>query len=350
MTEFDYYIQQGEPSQREKAEAWAIAIGLQDVDGLKPSQYLLETARRHIEGEIDYEETKRLVYSYYETLPANEQDSDEEEADKVALHITQVLSEKTFNFSPAELANIHRRLFMGVLPHAGKYRDVNITKKEWVLNRDTVLYASCDSISATLDYDFGQEKQFSYKGLNKVTIIAHFSKFISGIWQIHPFREGNTRTTAVFAIKYLRKLGYRVTNEPFADNAKYFRNALVRANYQNYEKGIEETTEFLELFFRNVLLGEQHPVKKRYLHIDWKQVASSLGTEKSSEKQQIGTEKSSEKILRIMAEQPTITTAILAKEIGISTRAVDKQIAKLKALGQLQRVGADRGGHWEVIK
>lgn len=350
MTEFDYYIQQGEPSQREKAEAWAIAIGLQDVDGLKPSQYLLETAHRHIEGEIDYEETKRLVYSYYETLPANEQDSDEEEADKVALHITQVLSEKTFNFSPAELANIHRRLFMGVLPHAGKYRDVNITKKEWVLNGDTVLYASCDSISATLDYDFGQEKQFSYKGLNKVTIIAHFSKFISGIWQIHPFREGNTRTTAVFAIKYLRKLGYRVTYEPFADNAKYFRNALVRANYQNYEKGIEETTEFLELFFRNVLLGEQHPLKKRYLHIDWKQVASSLGTEKSSEKQQIGTEKSSEKILRIMAEQPTITTAILAKEIGISTRAVDKQIAKLKALGQLQRVGADRGGHWEVIK
>lgn len=350
MTEFDYYIQQGEPSQREKAEAWAIAIGLQDVDGLKPSQYLLETARRHIEGEIDYEETKRLVNSYYETLPANEQDSDEEEADKVALHITQVLSERTFTFSPAELANIHRRLFTGVLPHAGRYRDVNITKKEWVLNGDTVLYASCDSISATLIYDFGQEKQFSYVRLSKEDMIAHFSKFISGIWQIHPFREGNTRTTAVFAIKYLRKLGYRVTNEPFADNAKYFRNALVRANYQNYEKGIEETTEFLELFFRNVLLDEQHPLKKRYQHIDWKQVASSFGTEKSSEKQQIGTEKSSEKILRIMAEQPTITTAILAKEIGISTRAIDKQIAKLKVIGRLRRIGADRGGHWEVIK
>lgn len=350
MTEFDYYIQQGEPSQREKAEAWAIAIGLQDVDGLKPSQYLLETARRYIEGEIDYEETKRLVYSYYETLPANEQDSDEEEADKVALHITRVLSERTFTFSPAELANIHRRLFTGVLPHAGRYRDVNITKKEWVLDGDTVLYASCDSISATLIYDFGQEKQFSYVRLSQEDMIAHFSKFISGIWQIHPFREGNTRTTAVFAIKYLRKLGYRVTNEPFADNAKYFRNALVRANYQNYEKGIEETTEFLELFFRNVLLGEQYPLKKRYQHIEWKQVASSFGTEKSSEKQQIGTEKSSEKILRIMAEQPTITTAILAKEIGISTRAIDKQIAKLKVIGRLRRIGADRGGHWEVIK
>lgn len=350
MTEFDYYIQQGEPSQREKAEAWAIAIGLQDVDGLKPSQYLLETARRHIEGEIDYEETKRLVNSYYETLPANEQDSDEEEADKVALHITQVLSERTFTFSPAELANIHRRLFTGVLPHAGRYRDVNITKKEWVLNGDTVLYASCDSISATLVYDFGQEKQFSYVRLSKEDMIAHFSKFISGIWQIHPFREGNTRTTAVFAIKYLRKLGYRVTNEPFADNAKYFRNALVRANYQNYEKGIEETTEFLELFFRNVLLGEQYPLKKRYQHIDWKQVASSFGTEKSSEKKHVGSEKSSEKILRMMEEQPTITTALIAKKTGLSTRAIDKQIAKLKVIGRLQRIGADRGGHWEVIK
>lgn len=348
MTEFDYYIQQGEPSQREKAEAWAIAIGLQDVDGLKPSQYLLETARRHIEGEIDYEETKRLVNSYYETLPANEQDSDEEEADKVALHITQVLSEKTFNFSPAELANIHRRLFMGVLPHAGKYRDVNITKKEWVLNGDTVLYASCDSISATLDYDFGQEKQFSYKGLNKETMIAHFSKFISGIWQIHPFREGNTRTTAVFAIKYLRKLGYRITNEPFANNAKYFRNALVRANYQNHIKGIEETTEFLEMFFRNALLGEQNDLKKRHEHVDWKVLSDRIP--QSSEKQQIGTEKSSEKILRMMEEQPTITTALIAKKTGLSTRAIDKQIAKLKVIGRLRRIGADRGGHWEVIK
>lgn len=350
MTEFDYYIQQGEPSQREKAEAWAIAIGLQDVDGLKPSPYLVETARKHIEGEVDYAEAQRLVNSYYETLPVSEQNADTEEADKVALHITQVLSERTFTFSPAELANIHWRLFSGVLPHAGKYRDVNITKKEWVLNGDTVLYASCDSISATLAYDFGQEKQFPYARLSKDDMIAHFSKFISGIWQIHPFREGNTRTTAVFAIKYLRKLGYRVTNEPFADNAKYFRNALVRANYQNYEKGIEETTEFLELFFRNVLLGEQHPLKKRYQHIDWKQIAPSFSTEKSSEEQQTGTEKSSEKILQLMADSPTITTALLAERIGISTRAVDKQIAKLKALGQLQRVGADKGGYWKVIK
>lgn len=272
MGEFDYYIQQGEPSQREKAEAWAVAIGLQDVDGLKPSAYLLETARKHIEGEVDYEQAKRLVDSYYETLPTDKQNTDTEEADKVSLHITQVLSERTFNFSPAELTNIHRRLFIGVLPHAGKYRDVNITKREWVLNGDTVLYTSCDAISATLDYDFGQERKFSYKGLNKTEMVAHFSRFISGIWQIHPFREGNTRTTAVFAIKYLRKLGYRVTNEPFADNAKYFRNALVRANYQNYEKGIDETTHFLELFLRNVLLGENNELRKRYEYIDWKRL------------------------------------------------------------------------------
>lgn len=360
MSEFDYYIQQGEPSQREKAEAWAVAIGLQDVDGLKPSAYLLETARKHIEGEVDYEQAKRLVDSYYEELPTEKQNADTEEADKVSLHITQVLSERTFNFSPAELANIHRRLFIGVLPHAGKYRDVNITKREWVLNGDTVLYTSCDAISATLDYDFGQERKFSYKGLNKTEMVAHFARFISGIWQIHPFREGNTRTTAVFAIKYLRKLGYRVTNEPFADNAKYFRNALVRANYQNYEKGIDETTHFLELFFRNLLLGENNSLKKRFQHVDWKKISEQLDQHKnkesaekdteSSEKIAKSSEKSSEKILRIMREKPEISAAQLSKEIGISPRAVEKQISALKAKGKIRRIGADKGGHWEVTE
>ena len=276
MLNFDYYIQHGEPSQREKAEAWAVAIGLQDVDGLKPSAYLLDTAQKHIEGQVSYEEAKRLVNTYYETLPAAQRSDDEEEADKVSLHITQVLSEKTFTFSPAELANIHRRLFTGVLPHAGRYREVNITKKEWVLNGDTVLYASYDAISATLAYDFEQERRFSYKHLTREQMVAHIAQFIAGIWQIHPFREGNTRTTALFLIKYLRKLGFDLTNEPFAAYAKYFRNALVRANYQNYEKGIEETTEFLELFLRNVLYGEQNELKKRYEHIDWKQAQETL--------------------------------------------------------------------------
>ena len=276
MLDFDYYIQHGEPSQREKAEAWAVAIGLQDVDGLKPSAYLLDTAQKHIEGQVSYEEAKRLVNTYYETLPAAQRSDDEEEADKVSLHITQVLSEKTFTFSPAELANIHRRFFTGVLPHAGRYREVNITKKEWVLNGDTVLYASYDAISATLAYDFEQERRFSYKHLTREQMVAHLARFIAGIWQIHPFREGNTRTTAIFLIKYLRKLGFDLTNEPFAEYAKYFRNALVRANYQNYEKGIEETTEFLELFLRNVLYGEQNELKKRYEHIDWKQAQETL--------------------------------------------------------------------------
>ena len=276
MLDFDYYIQHGEPSQREKAEAWAVAIGLQDVDGLKPSAYLLDTAQKHIEGQVSYEEAKRLVNTYYETLPAAQRSDDEEEADKVSLHITQVLSEKTFTFSPAELANIHRRLFTGVLPHAGRYREVNITKKEWVLNGDTVLYASYDAISATLAYDFEQERRFSYKHLTREQMVAHLAQFIAGIWQIHPFREGNTRTTAIFLIKYLRKLGFDLTNEPFAEYAKYFRNALVRANYQNYEKGVEETTEFLELFLRNVLYGEQNELKKRYEHIDWKQAQETL--------------------------------------------------------------------------
>lgn len=278
MLDFNYYIQQGEPSQREKAEAWAVAIGLQDVDGLKPSNYLIDTARKHIEGDVSYEEAKHLVDSYYESLPASQQNADEEEADKVSLHITQLLAENTFTFSPAGLANIHQRLFTGVLPFAGRYRDVNITKEEWVLDGDTVLYASCDAISETLAYDFEQERTFSYKHVAPDRMIEHIACFIAGVWQIHPFREGNTRTTAIFLIKYLRKLGFRVTNQPFADNAKYFRNALVRANYSNYEKHVEETTEFLELFLRNVLLGEQNELKKHYQHIAWKTiVGNSIG-------------------------------------------------------------------------
>ena len=367
MSEFDYYIKQGEPSQRERAEAWSIAIGLQDVDGLKTSQYLRDTARRHIEGEIGYEESKRLVDSYYAAQPPMLRDHDTEEADKVSLHITQILSEKTFTFSPAELANIHRRLFVGVLPHAGKFRHVNLTKKEWVLNGDTVLYSSYDSISATLAYDFEQERDYTYRGRDNESIIVHLSKFVSGIWQIHPFREGNTRTTAVFTIKYLRKLGYQVDNKPFAENAKYFRNALVRANYQNNQLGIEETTEFLELFFRNVLLGENNLLKKRFQHVDWQKISMQIeqvqdkkGSEKkaessekeakSSEKTTKGSEKSSEKILQIMKEQPEISATQLSKEIGISPRAVEKQISALKAKGKIRRIGSDKGGHWEVTE
>ena len=155
----------------------------------------------------------------------------------------------------------------GIYKHAGKIRDYNITKKEWVLDGATVIYGSASELRATLEYDFSQEKNFSYKYLSMDEIIHHLAVFISNLWQIHIFGEGNTRTTAVFFIKYLRILGFSATNDIFAENAWYFRNALVRANYTNLQKGIHETTEYLEVFLRNLLLNEKNELHNRNLHI-----------------------------------------------------------------------------------
>ncbi|MEG0332995.1 MAG: Fic family protein [Akkermansia sp.] len=267
--DFDEYLRQSEPHQRERAESWKTAIGLQAVDGLKPSEYLVETAKRHIEGDISMEEVRHLIDSYYQgKTDRTPEESETEEADKVSASISRLLNEKTFTFSPAGYISIHRRIFAGVFSFAGQIRDYNITKKEWVLRGDTVLYASAEELRSTMEYDFEQESLFDYKGISPDTLVAHFTKFISGLWQIHPFAEGNTRTTAVFAIKYLRFMGFNVNNDMFADKAWYFRNALVRANYRNYQQGIESDTEHLQRFFRNVLLGETHELKTRYLRVN----------------------------------------------------------------------------------
>ena len=266
--EFDEYLRQSEPHRSERAQSWKTAIGLQAVDGLKPSSYLLETARRHIEGDISIEEVKSLIDSYYQTQSSRTQDSAmTEEADKVSANIAELLNEKTFTFSPMGYISIHRRIFNGVFKFAGSLRDYNISKKERVLRGDTVLYASAAELRMTLDYDFEQETRFDYRSLSPSEMIVHFARFISGLWQIHPFGEGNTRTTAVFAIKYLRSMGFDVNNDLFAAHSWYFRNALVRANYRNYQKKIEPDFQFLEQFFRNLLLGEQNELKNRYLLI-----------------------------------------------------------------------------------
>ena len=264
---FKEYIKESEPDRRDKGYAWHTAIGLQAVDGLKTSEYLVQTAVRNIEGEISFEEANALLQSYYEENPARDADDRTEEADKVSARIATLLSEKAFSFTPNEYLSIHRKLFNGIYSHAGCIRDYNITKKEWVLNGATVLYGSATELRATLDYDFSEEKKFSYKNLTMDDIIHHLAVFVSRLWQIHVFGEGNTRTTAVFFIKYLRTLGFDVTNDIFAENAWYFRNSLVRANYNDLKNGVHATTEFLELFLRNFLLNESNPLHNRTLHI-----------------------------------------------------------------------------------
>ena len=284
---FDEYIRQGEPAQREKAGYWQAAIGLQAVDGLKVSGYLQETARRNIEGEITIDEARELVKQYYVTKTAHDaNDEDKEEADRVSSNIVKVLSSPTFDFTTGGYQSVHRRVFEGVMKHAGELRKYDITKKEWVLEGDTVLYLNWEDLRRAIDYDLEQERAYSYKGKSQDEMIGHLTRFVSGLWQIHAFGEGNTRTTAVFTIQYLRSLGFDVNNDPFARHSWYFRNALIRANYRNVAKGIERSPIYLECFFRNLLLGDQWDLRNRYLHIhpteEWS-VQPNLATRTSNE-------------------------------------------------------------------
>lgn len=287
MINFDEYIRNGEPDKKEKASAWKTAIGLQAVDGLQTSEYLKDTAVKHIEGDISIDEVKSLINGYYESKTVRTpKDKDTEEADKVSANSTRILNEKSFAFSVTGFTSIHRRLFEGVFKFAGKIRDYDITKKEWVLRGDTVLYVNAEDLHRAIEYDLEQEKNFSYKGLSLDEVVAHIAKFTSNLWQIHPFGEGNTRTTAVFTIKYLRSIGFDVNNDLFAEHSWYFRNALVRANYRNVRKGIEPDMRFLLLFFRNLMMGEHNDLKNRYMIVnplsEWTEERTPTSTPTSS--------------------------------------------------------------------
>ena len=266
---FDEYIRQGEPEKRERADAWRVAIGLQAVDGLKTSEYLQETARRNIEGEITIDEARELVKQYYiKKTTHDEGDEDREEADRVSSNISKLLQTDAFTYSVAGLAAIHRAIFEGVFKHAGRFRDYDISKKEWVLRGESVLYGRWQDLRMAVEYDLEQERQFNYTTLSKDQMVEHLAKFVAGLWQIHPFGEGNTRTTAIFTIKYLRSQGFSVNNDLFERHSWYFRNALVRANYRNLKKGINYEPIFLVRFFRNLLLGENNTLRNRYMMID----------------------------------------------------------------------------------
>lgn len=356
MNDFEEYIRQSEPHKREKGYAWQTAIGLQAVDGLKPSEYLKEKARQHIEGDITIDEVKQLVDSYYKSKVARSSSEDRtEEADKVSARITEILSENTFTFSPIEYLAIHRHLFEGIFSHAGQIRDYNITKNEWVLKGATVLYASAGSIRETLEYDFSQEKIFDYKNLNIDEAIRHIARFVSGIWQIHAFGEGNTRTTAVFTIKYLHTFGFNFSNETFANHSWYFRNALVRANYNDLTKGVYATTEFLEKFFRNLILNEQNELKNRNLQIDEiekEAIQSAKQTDMDIPKCKNCTlDCTFEEIavLNYLKEKPNATQKEIAQHIGKSERTVKSMTVNLSERGIIERKNGRRNGFWEII-
>ena len=341
--ELSEYIKQGEPTQVEKTKVWETAIGLQDVDGLKPSKYLIKTAKEHIEGKINIEEVKKRINEYYEVQNSRKDfEQESEEADKVATRITEILSEKAFNFSTTELLNIHKRLFTGILKVAGQYRDYNFTKKEWVLNGDTVIYSSYETIEDTLEYDFEQERNFLYKDLGLEESIKHLCRFTSNIWQVHPFCEGNTRTTAVFIIKYLRTFGFNINDEVFADNSWYFRNSLVRANYKNFEKNIFEDISYLEKFFYNLLTGSNNKLKNRYTHIDYIQ-------DKNEDDLKVNNCTLEEQaIINILKAKPSITQEEIANKINKSLRTVKTYMGEMQEKGLIERINSKKNGEWIV--
>ena len=349
--DFEEYIRHIDSSKEEKASSWRCSIGLQQVDCLTPSQYLYETAKRNIDGEITIEEAKQLIDSYYESKIGREEiNEDEKEADQVSARISEILAENTFSFTPDLLLSIHKRLFSGVFykVKAGSFRDYNISKKEWVLDGESVLYANCDMIKQTLDYDFAQEKAFDYSNLSMDEKIKHLARFIANIWQIHPFGEGNTRTTAVFTIKYLNSLGFKVNNEPFDKNSWYFRNALVRANYTNMTKGIYMNTEYLEKFFRNLLLGESNELKNRYVHIRYTEEVAKKVTANVTQNVTVKLTKNQKKILELVKENPVILQEEIATKLGVARETVSRNMTKLQSMNLLEHVGADKNGCWKV--
>lgn len=350
--EFEQYIRATEPGPKERAELWQTAIGLQKVDGLEVSDYLVDTAKRHIEGEVNIDDVDKLITTYYQSEAAREIPDDVKQADEVSKNIVRVLSEQSFSFSIQGLAGLHRRIFNDVMKHAGEFRKYNVTKKEWVLDGATVLYGPYEDLTRTIEYDLEQERQFSYKGLSQSLIIEHLVRFASDLWQIHPFPEGNTRTTAVFTIKYLRSMGYTVENDMFKSHSWYFRNALVRANYRNAVKGVEPTYEFLILFFRNLLLGENNELRNRYLHIRWDEAKHHDDVSETSQRHDdvsgVKLTENEKAVIDVMQRDNHVSLDRIVEITKLSRSTIDRIIRSLKGKELLERRGVKNYPEWIV--
>ena len=350
MSEFDEYIVHGEPGQKEKADAWQTAIGLQDVDGLKVSSYLLDTARQHIEGDITIDEVRERIKAYYETKSGH--DEVDEEADKSSANIAKILNEPSFAFSLVGLTSIHRLIFEGIFKFAGQLRNVELSKKEWVLGGNaSVSYQPAVDLREAIEYDLAREKEFDYSSYPVSEIINHLARFIADLWQIHPFREGNTRTTAVFLIKYLRSMGIPATNYIFKEHSWYFRNALVRASYKGLN--ISPTTEFVERFLRNLILGENNELRNRDML-----VGASLPKPTTQSAKEDGPKSSictlnctleETAVLRCIETNPKMTQKEMASTIRKSERTVKTITSALVEKGIIIRRNGRRNGWWETV-
>lgn len=251
-----------------KADAWQTAIGLQAADRLSTSDYLRQTAQKHINGKIDIGQVNELITRYYlERNAQDASDSETEDADKVAVNIARTLLTERLELSAEGLSTLHRSIFDGVYENAGTLRTVEVSKREWVLGGDNINFTGFEELPTSLDYCISKENNYSYDSLSTDSLISHLASFIAEIWQICPFGEGNSRFTAVLTILYLKYLGIDFKFDTFENDSWYFHNALVRANYRDAVKNIDYEPVYLERFFRNLLLGEQWDLRNRYLHV-----------------------------------------------------------------------------------
>ncbi|MBE6130339.1 MAG: cell filamentation protein Fic [Erysipelotrichaceae bacterium] len=335
IMDFDKYKKES-PEKYKKIYAWETAIGLQKVDDLTPSEYLYEIAERNINDELSFEEAQNFLNSYYLEKPKDYERT--EEADKVSIRIAELISSNSFVFSLIEYINIHKQLFEGIYDHAGQIRTYNISKKEWVLNGNSVAYGNSYNLEDLLEYDFKKEKEFKYSNLTKEEFIKHIAEFISNLWQIHAFSEGNTRTTAVFLIKYLNTKGFEINNDLFAKHSWYFRNALVRANYSNFMLGIDESTKYLEMFLENLLFNTEHILSNKMLHILYKE----------SSNKQLDLTEIEKKVINIIKENQNITIEECSIKINKSLRTTKNIFKNLKEKNILKRIGSNKTGYWEV--
>ena len=263
------YIEAEPPKNYVKQSQWDMAIGLQEVDSLKPSKYLEKLLQENVTGEKTiYEVEKELKEYYKEKEKNNDINHNELECDLVSTRIVELLQEDNFELSIDYLKYVHKYLFQDVYEFAGKFRKVDFSKHERILNNDSVAYGDHKLLEQSLDYDITLEKNKNYKEMNIVDVINNITDFSSRVWQIHPFREGNTRTTALFIEKYLVSLGYNVDNTLFKDKSVYFRNALVRSNYFNNYLNIKEDNSFLIKFYENLLLGKNNNLHSKDLIVE----------------------------------------------------------------------------------
>ncbi len=270
MSTIEKYLKSSNSQEREYCYFWLTSFGIQSVVSLKPSEHLFPIISRHIEGEIDLPRTHQEVHDFYHLLhkeSGSHQIHHEEETDKVAVRIVEILMSDDFDLSPEGFANVHRHMFHGIYHNSGKFREHTASKKEWVLANSTVIYPPSDQIEAQLDYLFSVERNTNYDALSESHRLQNYSNFIARLFMVNAFQYANSRTTFVYALKYLLSRGYRLRNDTFYREAWYFRNAIVRACYTNMHQGVYPTTQYLVMFLRNLLFDEDNELKNHRMMV-----------------------------------------------------------------------------------